>query len=49
MVDDRYERLGLNEVIGRLKSKGITHDAHERGLLAKKPGDNFSVLQASHG
>ena len=47
MVDDLYERLGLNEVIGQLKSKGIALDALVRGLLAYKLGDNFSVLQAS--
>ncbi|HQM66152.1 MAG TPA: hypothetical protein PLY24_00005, partial [Methanomassiliicoccales archaeon] len=27
MVDDWYERLGLNEIIGRHKSKGIALDA----------------------
>ena len=47
MVDDWYERLGLNEIIGQLKTKGIGLDALVRGLLAYKLGDNFSVLQAS--
>jgi len=47
MVDDWYERLGLNEIIGQLKTKGIALDALVRGLLAYKMGDNFSVLQAS--
>jgi len=47
MVDDLYERLGLSEVIGPLKTKGIPLDALTRGLLAYKLGDNFSVLQAS--
>jgi transposase len=47
MVDDLYERLGLSEVIGPLKTKGIPLDALVRGLLAYKLSDNFSVLQAS--
>jgi transposase len=47
MVDDLYERLGLSEVIGPLKTKGIPLDALAHGLLAYKMGDNFSVLQAS--
>ncbi len=47
MVDNLYERLGLSEFIGPLKTKGIPLDALTRGLLAYKLGDNFSVLQAS--
>jgi transposase len=47
MVDDLYERLGLNEIIGRHKSKGIALDALVRGMLVDQLGDNFSVLQAS--
>ena len=47
MVDDWYERLGLNEIIGRHKSKGIALDALVRGMLVDQLGDNFSVLQAS--
>jgi len=46
MVDDWYERLGLNDIIGRHKSKGIDLDALVRGMLAYKLGDNFSVLRA---
>jgi transposase len=47
MVDDWYERLGLNDIIGRHKSKGIALDALVRGMLVDQLGDNFSVLQAS--
>jgi len=47
MVDDWYERLGLNNIIGRHKSKGIALDALVRGMLVDQLGDNFSVLQAS--
>jgi len=47
MVDDWYERLGLNDIIGRHKSKGIGLDALVRGMLVDQLGDNFSVLQAS--
>ena len=47
MVDDWYERLRLNEIVGRLKSKGIALDALVRGLLVDQLGDNFSVLQVS--
>ena len=47
MVDDWYERLGLNEIIGQHKSKGIALDALVRGMLVDQLGDNFSVLQAS--
>ena len=47
MVDDLYEKMGLSEVIGPLKTKGIPLDALVRGMLAYKLGDNFSVLQAS--
>ncbi|MCE5261596.1 MAG: IS1634 family transposase, partial [Euryarchaeota archaeon] len=47
MVDDWYERLGLNEIIGRHKSKGIALDALVRGMLVDQLGDNFSILQAS--
>jgi len=47
MIDDWYERLGLNEIIGRHKSKGIALDALVRGMLVDQLGDNFSVLQAS--
>lgn len=46
MVDDWYERLGLNDIVGRYKSKGIDLDALVRGMLAYKLGDNFSVLRA---
>lgn len=46
MVDDWYERLGLNDIIGRYKSKGIDLDALVCGMLAYKLGDNFSVLRA---
>ena len=49
MVDDWYERLGLNEIIGRHKSKGIALDALVRGMLVDQLGDNFSILQASEG
>ena len=47
MVDDWYDRLGLNDIIGRHKSKGIALDALVRGMLVDQLGDNFSVLQAS--
>jgi len=47
MVDDWYERLGLNDIIGPHKSKGIALDALVRGMLVDQLGDNFSVLQAS--
>jgi len=47
MMDDLCERLGLSEVIGPLKTKGIMLDALVCGLLAYKLGDNFSVLRAS--
>jgi len=47
MVDDWYERLRLNDIIGRHKSKGIALDALVRGKLVDQLGDNFSVLQAS--
>jgi transposase len=47
MIDDWYERLGLNDIIGRHKSKGIALDALVRGMLVDQLGDNFSVLQAS--
>jgi transposase len=47
MVDDWYERLELNEIIGQLKTKGIDADALVRGMLADQLGDNFSILQAS--
>ena len=47
MVDDWYERLNLNEIIGQLKTKGIGADALVRGMLADQLGDNFSILQAS--
>jgi transposase len=47
MVDGWYEKLGLEAVIGPLKSKGIAADALVRGMLAYKLGENFSVLQAS--
>ena len=47
MVDDLYERLELNETIGRLKTKGIDADVLVRGMLADQLGDNFSILQAS--
>ena len=47
MVDDWYERLGLNEIIGRHKNKGIALDALVRGMLVDQLGDNFSILQAS--
>ena len=46
MVDDWYERLGLSDIIGRHKGKGIALDALVRGMLAYKLGDNFSVLRA---
>ena len=46
MVDDWYERLGLHEIIGRHKRKGIDLDALVRGMLAYKLGENFSVLRA---
>jgi transposase len=46
MVDDWYERLGLDEVIGRHKGKGIGLDNLVRGMLAYKLGDNFSVMRA---
>lgn len=46
MVDDLYERLRLDEVIGRHKDRGISLDALVRGMLAYKLGDNFSVLRA---
>ncbi len=47
MVDDWYERLGLNDIIGQLKTKGIDADALVRGMLVDQLGDNFSILQAS--
>jgi len=47
MVDDWHERLGLNDIIGQLKSKGIVLDALLRGMMVDQPGDNFSILQAS--
>jgi len=47
MIDDLYERLGFNEIIGWYKSKGIALDALARGMLVDQLGDNFSVLQAS--
>jgi len=47
MVDDWYEKLGLNEIVGRHKSKGITLDALIRGMLLYQLGDNFSALQDS--
>jgi len=47
MVDDLYERLGLNDIIGRHKSKGIELDVLVRGMLVDQLGDNFSILQAS--
>ena len=47
MVDDWYERLNLNDIIGRLKTKGIGADALVRGMLVDQLGDNFSILQAS--
>jgi transposase len=47
MVDDLYERLKLNEIIGQLKTKGIDADALVRGMLVDQLGDNFSILQAS--
>jgi transposase len=47
MVDDWYERLGLDDIIGWHKSKGIALDALVRGMLVDQLGDNFSVLQAS--
>ena len=47
MVDDWYGRLGLEQVIGLLKSKGIEADALVRGMIAYKLAENFSVLQAS--
>lgn len=46
MVDDWYERLNLEAIIGRHKDRGISLDALVRGMLAYKLGDNFSVLQA---
>jgi transposase len=46
MVDDWYERLNLQAVIGRHKDRGISLDALVRGMLAYKLGDNFSVLRA---
>ena len=46
MVDDFYETLGLSNVIGPLKTRGIFLNAVESGLTAYKLGDNFSVLQA---
>ena len=46
MVDDLYERLNLEAVVGRHKDRGISLDALVRGMLAYKLGDNFSVLQA---
>ena len=36
MVDDWYGRLGLEQVIGLLKSKGIGLDALVRGMIAYK-------------
>ena len=47
MVDDLYERLELNETVGRLKTKGVDADALVRGMLADQLGDNFSILRAS--
>jgi len=47
MVDGWYERLGLSDIVGRHKSKGIDLDALVRGMLVDQLGDNFSVLQAS--
>lgn len=47
MVDDWYERLGLNEIIGQHKNKGIALDALVRGMLVDQLGDNFSIKQAS--
>ncbi|MFA5312273.1 MAG: hypothetical protein WC375_03005 [Methanomassiliicoccales archaeon] len=47
MIDDWYERLGLNDVIGQLKTKGIGLDALVRGMVADQLGDYFSILQAS--
>jgi transposase len=47
MVDDWYERLNLNAIIGQLKTKGIDADALVRGMLVDQLGDNFSILQAS--
>lgn len=46
MVDDWYERLGLNDIIGRHKSKGIVFDALIHGMLVDQLDDNFSALQA---
>ena len=47
MVDGWYERLGLSDIIGRYKGKGIDFDALVRGMIVDQLGDNFSVLQAS--
>jgi len=49
MVDDWYERLGLNDIIGRHKSKGIALDALVRGMLQRAADDQFdtSFHQAS--
>ncbi|MFA5312628.1 MAG: hypothetical protein WC375_04805 [Methanomassiliicoccales archaeon] len=47
MVDDLYERLGLNDVIGHLDTKGIGLDALVPGMVVDQLGDNFSILQAS--
>ena len=46
MVDDWYQRLNMDAVIGRHKDRGISLDALVRGMLAYKLGDNFSVLRA---
>ena len=46
MVDDWYERLRLNDVVGPLKDRGVPMDPLVRGMLAYKLGDNFSVLRA---
>jgi transposase len=47
MVDHWDERLGLNEILGPLKTKGIDIDALVRGMIADQLGENFSILKAS--
>jgi transposase len=47
MVDDLYERLGLADVIGPLKEKGVDLNALTKALVSYKLSENDSILRGA--
>lgn len=49
MVDDRYEQLNLDDIIDRLKEKGIPIDPLVRGMLAYNWATTSAFFRPENG